>query len=239
MFFLASGLFTLWFCNKVLGIRTEGVIASIVFVPLISYLLFSGVLKSFKYGSLEATLSDSVSDVIDFKNDEKIESSVEDSMIIEKLGIDELKRRLPGLDNSQFIILTLTIGKGEYYTPQALKIYLETLSSFSSFKFVVFIDVNKKFVAYLPVNKVIKLLNNVSLGNEFVSFINQGDLYKLNLFSLNIETVNTETRIIDSLKEMFNKNLDSLVVIDSARNVAGIVERDYLVGKLLLSTVTR
>jgi CBS domain-containing protein len=120
----------------------------------------------------------------------------------------------------------------------AVSKYMIYLSQFRNFKLVVFLDSQERFVAYMP-SWAFKNLNTLpELGDEFLGIINNGrinDLY--NYMEVEKETIFTKSTNIEALQLMTKVNLEALVVIDEDRKLKGVIEREQVISKLILTLV--
>ena len=153
-----------------------------------------------------------------------------------KAGARELPRRMRDLDESKPIILALALGREGYYNREVWAKYMQALSQFRSFKFVVILDQENKFVAYMPDWAILQILRMEALGDEFVRIINTGNIQELQRYpGVVTSTISTKATNINALREMTTQNLEALVVIDEDRKLKGVVEREQILSKLLLS----
>jgi len=112
---------------------------------------------------------------------------------------------------------------------------MEALSQYRTFKFVVILDHENKFVAYIPSGTMLQILRMEALGDEFVRIINDGNIGELRRYpGVVTRTISTDSTNVDALREMTAQNLEALVVIDKDRNLKGVVEREQLISKMLL-----
>ena len=232
---LALGFLAGWLSREFLEL--EGlVLLFVIFAPIISYTIFSGRLKELRAGGLEAKFVDVAGQSVDLASLETIEASMSDMEYVEKADARELPRRMRYLDESKPIILALTLGREGYYRRTAWASYMHALSQFRSFKFVVFLDQENKFVAYMPAWATLQILRMDALGDEFVRIINEGSIQELQRYpGVVTRTISTKATNIDALREMTAQNLEALVVIDEDRNLKGVVEREQILSKLLLA----
>ena len=201
-------------------------------------MIISGRLEELKGpGGLEAKFSKVANESISAAS-EKVQ--VDEMRSVEKLGVDLLERKIQELDDSQPIVMTMELGNIDYYSRQAVFQYIETLSQFRNFKFVVFVERTNQFVAYMPIWAIKKLLLRRSfLGDEFIDVINHG--FKQELFSypgVVRETIHMQSTNADALRKMTRLNLGALLVIDESEVLRGIVEREQILTRMMLSLTT-
>jgi CBS domain-containing protein len=234
IFFLALGFIAVWISKEFLKQEGDTLFVALLFVPIIVYVIFSGRLKELRAGGLEAKFIDIAEQSVEVAS-ETIEPSTEEMEIVAKGDIKELQRRLQRLDESKPIILTLALGKIGYYDRQAGLQYIEALSQYRNFKFVVILDSENKFVAYIPSWAMLQILRLEGLGSEFVRIISEGNKGDLRRYpGIVTKTISIKATNLDALREMTAQNLDALVVIDENQKLKGVVEREQILSKLLL-----
>ncbi len=236
--FLAIGILSIWVTKTGLQITTDAVYVSLLLVPIVIYMVFSGRLKELRApGGLEATFADVADKSVGAAADVKqLEASVEQTQFVAKGDLSELRRTLQYIDESKPIIVTAIVGKQGPYDRNALLQYMRSLSQYRNFKFVVFLDSDSKFMAYMPAWKVTQTLELDSLGNEFIQVINQGRSQELKRYpGVITEPIPTTKTNREALQKMTELNLDALVVIDADGKLKGVVEREQILSNLMLA----
>jgi CBS domain-containing protein len=232
IFFLGLGFLAAWLFKLIFKIEGDAVYVSLLLLPIIVYAIFSGRLKELRAGGLEAKFEDVAEQSVESAS-ETIELSTEEMETVDKRDIGELKQRLQNLDKSKLIILTLTLGKKENNRDVVSK-YIEALRQYRNFKFVVILDSENKFVAYISQWKMETILNS-DWGDIFVSIISEDKREDLKRYpEVIFKTVSTKDTILNALNEMTAQNLEALVVIDENKRLKGVVERDQIQSELLL-----
>lgn len=233
--FLALGILVAWLARQYLRLEGDAIFITILIAPVLVYLIFSGRLTELRApGGLEAKFVGVAEQSVELTS-ETIEASVNDMEIVAKGGIRELQKQIRRLDESKPIILTLTLGKQGYYRRDALLQYIETLAQYHTFKFVVILDKENNFVAYIPSVKISQLLRLPALGDEFVWMVNEGNVQELQRYpGIITKTISTDSTNLNALKEMTQQNLEALVVTGNDQKLKGVVEREQIISKLLL-----
>jgi CBS domain-containing protein len=236
--FLALGFVAIWVTSNVLVIEGDAVYVSLLFAPILVYVILSGRLKEIRApGGLEAKFADAAERVVD-PAAATIEAAMEpnEMAILAKATLSELKRALPRIDESKPITLTITLDSRMHYDQWALLEYVRTLSQFRSFKFVVILDREGRFVAYMPSWAMRQIVERDALGSEFVEALNQDRVNELRRYpGVVTQTISTSATNIEAIQEMTNQNLEALVVVDDDRRLRGVVEREQVLSKLLLA----
>jgi signal-transduction protein with cAMP-binding, CBS, and nucleotidyltransferase domain len=205
---------------------------------VIVYGIYSGKLEELKGpGGLEAKFTKTANESISIASEE-VAPSVEEMQNVTKRGVNILDKNKLQLNESQPIIMTMELGKFDYYRREAVLAYLEYLSNFRNFVFVVFLDNNQKFVAYMASWAVKELLKKQELGNEFIEVINRGNRIDLLHYPGVIsETIQTQSTNTEALQEMTKQNLDALIVTDKENKLKGVVERGQVISRMILSVI--
>jgi hypothetical protein len=157
-------------------------------------------------------------------------------VIVEKADPAALKQVLDEYDASEPIVMTVPVDGRGRYTRRALLEYLNTLGHLRTFKFVVFLDGDGAFVGYAPNWLVRGFLERRGLAEEFVRTLNSGRTKSLRTYpGIVTEAITTSHTNAHALREMDRLNLEALVVVNDEKRVAGIVERDQVLSKMLLA----
>jgi hypothetical protein len=234
--FLALGLFVLWITKTLLNIEGDLIFVSLLFVPIIVYAIYSGKLEELKGpGGLEAKFARAANESVSVASEE-VAPSVEEMQIVVKEGLNLLERKKQMLNEAQPIVMIMELGKHNYYRREDVFAYLELLSQFRNFKFVVFVDKKRQFVAYMPIWAVKGLLSKPQLGEEFIATINNELSQELFRYPGVVkETIHMQSTNAEALREMTRQNLEALVVTDKDNQLRGVVEREQVLSKMMLS----
>ena len=229
--FVAAGLGATWIAKDVAGIEGDAVLVALLLTPIVAYAIFSGRLSELKAGGLEAKFVSAIRQPVD------IGLEVVEPSVVEKRGSQELGMALRRLDESQPIILSLTMGSPGRYDRGAILQYIRSLSNFRQFKFVVIGDESGRIVAYIQYWLLERMLGSETLDEDLVATLNNGtaaDLRRYSGFGFVTKTIREDASNLDALREMTLLRLEAIVVADRQGKLKGVVERDQLLGKLLL-----
>lgn len=236
--FLVLGFFVLWIAKTALNIQQDAVLVSLLLIPAILYLIFSGKLQEFSAGGVSAKFNDAAQKPLS-KDATKVEPlEVED---LPKGNLPDLERFLAHFPTTEYVVLKVLLGNAEIrrrYRNEALLKYLQTLSRYPNFKFLVVMDQAKTVFAYISVNRTIRILEAelTSGENRFTAAINEGQRDQLlNYYGLMKPTLFTTDTNLKALEQMTEKNTDALIVIDEDRMLKGVVEREQILSKLMLA----
>ena len=237
--FLVLGIFALWVLKTWLNMQQDVVLVSILLVPILVYMIFSGRLQEIRGpGGLSATFIDMAQMPLldkDEMNAELVE--VGQVGIVEKGGMLELQQMLQKVGNSMYIVLTVMLGKMDHYDETALLNYLKALSQYRNFTFLVILDQDMEVLAYLAGWRAVQILEmEMQMGGpSFVRTINEGRKQELQRYGLVRTTARTTDTNINVLKMMTDLKMDALIVTDEDRKLKGVVEREQVLSKLMLA----
>lgn len=235
---LTAGVLILWAAKGIAGIDGSAVLVVLLVSPVISYALLSGRLRltELRAAGVEAKFAEVAESAVT-PHSEPI--PVAEMVVVEKTSPAALRKVLEEYgDTSDPIVMTVPIGGGGRYTLRALKVYLDTLSHLRTFKFVVFLDAGGRFASYAPHWLIRGFLDRPGLAEEFVRVLNSGSAKSLSLYpGIVSDAITVAHTNAHALREMDRLNLEALVVVDQDKRVAGIVERDQVLSKMLLALV--
>jgi hypothetical protein len=139
-------------------------------------------------------------------------------------------------------------NSGSSYHGVAIKKYLDKLTSYSFFRFVIFLDADSKFFGMMDARQLKSQLDDSSSDFKFdslASLFNQGPaamlgrLTGLSGFVPASNAVKHTTDRQDALEKMENLGVDWLPVVEDDGRFAGIVERSRLTASLILDVADR
>jgi CBS domain len=230
---LLLGLVLVAFVAKVLDLSDGALLAIVFLFPLIAYLIMTRQLSELGAGGLTAKFRDAAGKPL-AGSVQRI--TVEDTQMIEKLGHEEFVR-IQALERERPVVLSLVLGaRGDRYRTDALRQYVNVLSEFPRFEFVVFLDAQERAIAYLPSDAVNLILQTNTTAKTLIDPVNEGHLP--GLAALQNEFLAVEMRVEDALRLMTRLRLETIPVRDDDRRLLGIAERTDLLCRFLLE-VTR
>jgi hypothetical protein len=157
----------------------------------------------------------------------------------EKMGVGQIdlliSRRIKALD--------FVVGS-ERYTRQAVRTYLEKLSDFDDFRFVILLKSDRTFLGIIDARKLLGVLRDprgeVSF-DQFTTIVNQGDRASLAKFPGLIpveKALDEKSDKREALQKMEDEHLDWIPVVDKMQ-FKGIVERSRLLASMILDVTSR
>lgn len=235
--FVLFAICIVWLAKQQFKIEQESILLSLIFLPALVYLIVAEKIQELKGpGGFEAKIAATGSQSISPKISEPIDPSIDEMMMVQKdatLVLDKIREKLSS-SQPQLVSLEMILGD-QRYDRYALDEYIKLLAQFSGFKFVIFLDANKKFVAYMQSWSCGNIMSNNQTAEIFLDGVRRGDLNVLRQFSSWQEkTVTSKTTHVEALQEMVERNQEALIVVDNDRNVKGVIERDYILSKMML-----
>jgi len=215
----------------------SSVLITLMLLPLLAYLIGSGRVSEFKApGGLEAKFTQAASESV-APSSETI--AYDDPQLIAKLSVrDLIERKAHEIDDSQPIIMTMTLSGNAQYNPVDVEQYLKVLSQFRNFKFVVFLDREDRFVAYIPSWALRQLLQLPDLAGEFINAINMGQAAQVIRYPGVVrKTISVRSTNAEALREMLAQNIEALLVVDDTRKLRGVIQREQVLSRMMLSLV--
>lgn len=233
-FFLVLGLGVVWFARKIAGLSDGAVLSVLVIVPALLYVVLRGDLAELRgpggWGATFRVTKATVSfagqrlDILD------------DPQLMAKGGTSDLDRRVQALDRDQPVLMTVTLG--EKYTIRAMRIYLEMLAHLPRFKLVAFLDGSGCFIGCASPAGVLSLMQEPGLAQSFLDAIEHENAARVFRYPGMLKSiVPAEATNSQALEIMSRHGLGALAVVGSDRHVKGVVEREQLMSKLILSLV--
>ncbi len=158
-----------------------------------------------------------------------------------KGGVGEI----PSMLRQRVEALELMLGVGGY-EPHAMQQYLETLTRYPFFRFVVLLNQSSEFFGMIDARKLIALMEDPSSGQTFASFTTlvsrgsadeQGQLVKFPGFVPASAAVARNSDKRDVLQKMEQLGADWLPVLKPDGKFDGIVDRSRLTASLILDVM--
>src|SRR5262245_40410850 len=146
---VALGLAVVWLTNELIQPIDGSVLIALILLPIVVYLMASGKLAEFKApGGIEAKFVQAATESVSVASQT---ISYDDPQVVAKESVRNLlQRKAQEIDESKPVIMTMILGNKAQYNLVDVNQYLRVLSSFPNFKFVVFLNGDSQFVAYMP-----------------------------------------------------------------------------------------
>jgi len=240
LLFSAFSLLVVWIAQSIFRIEQDAVLLSLIFLPVLVYLIVAEKILELKGpGGFEAKMAETRSQTLISETrsmTETIAPSVDDMVIVQKDAIAALGHIKQQLESGQPNPFSLELMLGQQYTRTGLEEYFRMLMQFPDFKYVIFIDSNRKLVGYMRSWTLKNILANDQTAERCLLGIRENDLRILREFPGFFEkSMSPKATYLEALQEMTENNQEALLVVDDERKVAGFVERDYILGKMMLA----
>ncbi len=128
------------------------------------------------------------------------------------------------------------LGSESSYKKEVLEKYIDRLSRYQTFKFMVFVDQRDRLFAFMPPLAVLQILKG-GQADQFIQLVKNGNVAELSgeFPSLITRKISVEENILDALKVMTEEYLDAIPLVDKQGKVIGLVEREQVLSKLILA----
>jgi hypothetical protein len=231
---LLLGLLVALFGRVTCRIQSDGVLIFLIIAPLFLLLVATERVNLLKApGGLELSF---VERVVQIRNDPANQAVV--------LEVAEAAPISPGLPPQSVSRLTMSIqfGRGDYQRQWLIENLAPGQSQYVNLRYVVFVDADNRFIAFMPLTTFITVLQLDEEGPRLERVINQGRRLELLRFPGVIQTALVATGPAtddlptngDVLRTMLQHNLPAIAVVGPDGRLIGLVERDQLVSDLLL-----
>lgn len=238
LFFMIISVLVFWVLT-IIGVEGNVAYGSILLLPILVYVILADKITSFKAGNIEATFKEVANTKVSIGNDTIEELSNPNFDVVNKGAtsmvpsiVSTLKEKMDGNNR----ILILKMGTGGYYALGAVTHYIKELFLFPKFKFIVLLDENEKVVAFISKEKLLPILENQNLGEEFIRIVNHEEPKELSIFpGIILNKIEESTRNIEALKEMDKNNLNELIVVDAKGKLKGVIQREDILSKLMIA----
>jgi hypothetical protein len=152
LLFLLIGMGASSMAKYWMGMGNDTVLAAFVIIPLLAYAVLAGKIQGFKALGIEAqfiqTAAEPVRTMVETVETTRMDVDIQFVSKISPL-MDKIEEMKAQLREDRPIVLTIELGNSNY-TQETIRKYITVLSHFRNFKFVVFRDFDKRFVAFMP-----------------------------------------------------------------------------------------
>ena len=223
--------------NWLTGDKTiDAMITFLAILPFIIYLAVSGKISEFKGGGLEFKFNNASNAEISFKSEEVVCAEEE---IIAKGGVVMLRSKImPKIAKNPSSTLSLVPEKKRYeYSYSVVKEYLEELTKFDFFKYVLFVDENNVFKGYIHARNLLAQLLDISQGEKIINKINNGDVENIPGFREHYIKENKTNR--EALRDMEEKGITDIAVVDKDMKFKGFTNQDMITTRIINNLTTK
>jgi hypothetical protein len=232
-FFLLLGVAVVWFAHKVAGIQDGAVLASLVIVPALLYIVLRGDLAELRApGGWGATFVRVATSRVNAAGESL--DVYGDVQVIEKESMAGLTNRVAALALDQPVLMTMTMGR--LYTDADVRGYLDTLRQLPRFRLVALLKLSGEFIGCISPEELAGLMRTNALSSSFLSAIATGNEHEVFRYPGVLRKVlPARATNAEALSAMTALNLGAIAVVDDERHLRGVVEREQLMSRLLLS----
>jgi CBS domain len=223
-----------WFARRIVGINDGAVLSVLVIIPALLYVVLRGDLTELRGpGGWGATFRVTKA-AVNFGAQSL--DTLGDPQLLAKGSISDLDRRIQALDRDQPVLMTVTLG--EHYTVRAMATYLEKLAHLPRFDLVAFLDSSGRFIGCASPAGLLSLMQDAGLARSFLQAIEHENAPQVFRYpGLLKSVIPVDSTNSQALEAMTRHGLSALAVVGDDRRVRGVVEREQLMSKLLLSLI--
>jgi len=241
IFFLTLGFLIIWFSKNYFPLDNNVADSILLLLPIFIYMLFSGRITELKApGGLEAkflAISEKSLDIPDSEAIKNFDSPLDlsDPTIIDKESTQDLYNKIYFLDKSKPIFLTLKLRKN--YSGKASETYIKTLSKFRTFKFIVLLREDERYLAFMKKDDLLSIILTNEIDNLVSAIAYESLEQLLGRFPFNSNKIKSPTTNIKALQEMTTNNVDAIAIVDENDKLHGVVEREDILNKVVLALI--
>jgi len=229
--------------NWLTGEKTiDAIIIFLAILPFIIYLVVSGKISEIRGGEFGVKFNNASNTEVSFESEEvgpfKREEVVFTEEVVAKGGVEMLRSEImPKIAEKNISILSLVPGK-RWYSYSAVKQYLEELTKFDFFKYVLFVDENNVFKGYIHARNLLAHLLG-SQREEIIEMINSGDIKSIPGFRK--EYIRDCITNREALRVMEKERITDIAVVDKDMKFKGFTDPDMIttrfINNLMIKTV--
>lgn len=240
LFFSASLVLIKQIKNE-FGSVSDLVFITILLAPILIFLILIGKFKEIQGpGGIVIKAAEVANEPIKALAIAKDKIATINTQNVDKGRLSDLSKALFKLTDEKPIIMTMILG--ENYDMSAVNIFVKELLVFPSFKFIVFLDYNKKFIAFTTPSTVYNLTSLSGLrddvernkGLEFIDSIRNTRVQELlNYPRIIKEALSMDSTNSDAMKLMAKHNLDAFIVINNNNKLEGVIEKSKIINETI------
>lgn len=230
---LAMGLLAVWITRGMMGVQDGAVLTALILLPALLYIVLSGNLAELRGpGGWTATFARVASAAVG-AGGERLDTYA-DVNVIQATRLDDLNRQMSKLPRDQPVIMTLTLG--HIYDPREIAGYLDILAQLPRFRLVALLNAEAQVVGCVTPAVLLMIMRDAERGRHFINAIREGSVEGLEQHpGVLQQAARPHTTNAEVLRAMTEYDLSAIAIIDSNRRLRGVVEREELVSRLVLS----
>lgn len=217
------------------GGTIDTTIIFLAILPFIIYLAVSGKISEFKGGGLEVKFNNASNAEV-FKSEEVVFT---EAKVIAKEGERMLTEKImPEMAKKLTSALSLMLGK-ESYDEVVLKKYLEKLTKFDFFKYVLFLNEDTTFRGYIHARNLLDQLLDKSIEDKdkIINKINRGDVEGILGFKKDYLKDYISNRY--ALKYMEEEGITEAAVVDKDMKFKGFTNQNMITTRIINNLMTK
>ncbi|SRR5579875_132622 len=253
--FLILGFLTILIFKGLFKVQQDAVLIAFLLVPVLIYLILAGKLLEINAGGVSAKFNDVAQKPLFEKDGINIPIEIEPVVANQKERSIDLPALLDGIygNNKNDIAnsrksLVLTVRFRQFYVNKVLLRYLQGLSQFRKFLFLVILREDNEIFGYIEAWRALQIiqlqvnekpeegeeieydLNRSDRENpvNFAQAVNCGMTEELTKYGIIKETARPTDKTLDVLETMTRLNIDAILVADEERKLKGVVERKQI-----------
>lgn len=216
------------------GVTIDTTIIFLAILPFIIYLAVSGKISEFKGGGFEFKFNNASNAEVSFKSEEVVFA---EEGVVAKGGVGMLRAKImPKIAEKTLSTLSLVPGEGRY-TYVALKEYLEELTKFDFFKYVLFVGEDGTFKGYIHARNLLAQLFDEFQGKEIIKKINSGNIKEILGFKRDCTKDYISNR--EALKIMEKEGITEAAVVDKDMKFKGFTNQDMITTRIVNNLMTK
>jgi hypothetical protein len=230
-FVLVLGVGVVWFTRKVVGVQDGAVLVFLVIVPALVYLVLRGDLAELRGpGGWAATFVQVARAEVSLTGDALIR--------IQDVDVRELKSAALAGKTDEPVLMDMPLG--QRYAAEEVSEKLEFLSRSPRFRLVALVNQQGVFQGCISPGELKGLMQDEALSGGFLDAVAAANTRAVFRYPGTLQKVMVKDESsAEALSLMTIHNLDAVAVVDDTHQVLGIVEREQLVSRLILSLVPR
>jgi hypothetical protein len=230
-FVLVLSVGVVWFTRKVVGVQDGAVLVSLVIVSAVVYLVLRGDLAELRGpGGWAAT----------FVQVAQAEVSLTGDVLIKIQDVDVRELKSAALERKTDEPVLMGMPLGQRYASAEVSEKLEFLSRSPRFRLVALVNGQGVFQGCISPSELEGLMQDEALSEGFLNAVAAANTKAVFRYPGTLQRVMVKDESsAEALSLMASHNIDAVAVVDDAHQVLGIVEREQLVSRLILSLVPR
>lgn len=203
-------------------------------IPFVAYLVAFGKISEFGGGGFTLKFAKASEAEVNFKKEEAEGVVYIEEEDVRKEGMKILYEEvLPAMAKNPRSALKIEKKNDAYYNFSALKTYLEELTKFDSFKYVLFVEEGDVFKGFLNARSLLLWFSAryEPKGNEIITKINNWNVDKIEGFRDN--NIRADQSNKEALRMMEDLKISEIAVVDKDKKFLGFTDRQIITSRIL------